>query len=828
MTMIKTYAKVALLFSLVALAGCESVEKKAERKYETAQRLLAEDEPEKALIELRGIFLIDGEHEGARQLYAEINLAQGDIEKALQHFLLLSDQHPDNLEAWVNLAEVAVKIGDLDGSSNFIENAVGVDPEDSRVKALVLANRYFEAVQPNSDTADEIENIVSDINDHLKESPDYLISRMILIDDQIRENDYFGALAEIEDALVLAPKELSLHQTKLQLLERLDDKDGVSSQLKEMITLFPERPEFAATLVKWYLANGQVDAAEDFLRETVATSGEEIEPRVTLIRFLLQIRGPEAALEQLDVFVDEGLDDAFFKMLRASTIFDMGNRDEAITQLRTLLETQDASDTSRDMKVTLAKMLSATNQIEEAKTLIGQVLEEDNRHVEALKLQANWLIEEDLVRDAVLSLRTALDQSPTDADLMTLMAKAHEREGNRVLMGESLGRAVEMSQSGAEESLRYARYLMLEEKYRAAENVVIDALRRNSSDLRLLRALSEVYVALADWPRTEQIVQALRRSGSEDALNLANALEATLLQQMQRTDESIELLRNMLESDSTNVNAVAGIIRTHLANGQVEAARTFMDEILASDPEDSGVRFLNAALLTAEGDLEAAETEYKKLVSEYPEQEILWRAYVAMLASSNRSDAAQEVLQQAMSNLPDSPTLLWIDAGFKEADGDIQGAIEIYTKLYEKQSDSTVIANNLASLITSYSEDQADLERAFVIARRLRGTRIPAFQDTYGWITYRMGNPKEALEYLEPAARALPNDPIVRRHLGYVFAALDRNEDAISELQAALALWDGKENPQIAPTRIELERLQAEQASQDEALEPEEAAAPAE
>lgn len=111
------------------------------------------------------------------------------------------------------------------------------------------------------------------------------------------------------------------------------------------------------------------------------------------------------------------------------------------------------------------------------------------------------------------------------------------------------------------------------------------------------------------------------------------------------------------------------------------------------------------------------------------------------------------------------------------------------------------MANNLASLISTRRDSEADLQHAYRIARRLKGTEIPAFQDTYGWISFRMGREAEALEYLEKAAAGLPNDPLVQEHYGLALAAAGDFEDASSVFQNALALL--AEEPSETRTRLE-------------------------
>jgi tetratricopeptide (TPR) repeat protein len=105
------------------------------------------------------------------------------------------------------------------------------------------------------------------------------------------------------------------------------------------------------------------------------------------------------------------------------------------------------------------------------------------------------------------------------------------------------------------------------------------------------------------------------------------------------------------------------------------------------------------------------------------------------------------------------------------------------------------MANNLASLISTYREDQESLERAYTIARRLRGSDVPPFQDTYGWIAYRRGEYEEALAHLEPAAAALPEDPLVQYHLGMTYLALGRGEEALEFSCAARCELAGPDDP---------------------------------
>ena len=182
---------------------------------------------------------------------------------------------------------------------------------------------------------------------------------------------------------------------------------------------------------------------------------------------------------------------------------------------------------------------------------------------------------------------------------------------------------------------------------------------------------------------------------------------------------------------------------------------------------------------------------------------------IALLAHPASVTETLDHALDVLAALPDSPNLQLRKAGELEHRGDVDGAIALYEALYEANSDSPLLANNLASLLASARTDAASLTRAEVIARRLRGTEVPAFQDTYGWIATRIGNPDEALRYLEPASARLPDDLAVGYHLAMTYAALGREAEALALLQKLAGRIDPARPPAFAAQlNTELDRLE--------------------
>jgi tetratricopeptide (TPR) repeat protein len=173
---------------------------------------------------------------------------------------------------------------------------------------------------------------------------------------------------------------------------------------------------------------------------------------------------------------------------------------------------------------------------------------------------------------------------------------------------------------------------------------------------------------------------------------------------------------------------------------------------------------------------------------------------VRQLVQNDQRPDAEAALDEALTALPDSDELLQFKAGFLEQRLDAEGAIAIYQKLYARDSSNQILANNLASMLSSYRQDPESLDQAYNVARRLRGTNIPAFADTYGWIIHLRGNPTEALPYLEMAAQGLTQDPMVQFHLAEVYKALNRPEDARAQYDKVLAVVPAEDTRDFVQT----------------------------
>jgi tetratricopeptide (TPR) repeat protein len=803
---------------LTVLAACQDSEAEAERHFQNAMALMEEGDTARAAVEFRNVFQNNGLHVEARENFAAMLRREGDVNGSYSQYLRLVEQQPDHVEARIALAEMALVQGFWDDARNHGSEAITLAPDTAATDVIAVNLAYLDAVEAEDALA--LEAASAQASALLADDPDNRLLQRLVIDDLVREGANEEALALLERGLVAYPTDRRLHDIRVQVLARLEREDDVLAALREMMVLFPEDEALPPVILQAHIARGEIDLASTFLREAADAAADDTRARHEALQALVQLRltngGPEAAMAELDRIIAAEPEARSFRVLRAGLLFDLGQADEAIAALRALLDEEGiAPGTAGNARVALARMLLADGDVAGARTLVEEAVEADPGQVDALKMLAAWLVEEDRTDVAISRLRTVLDLAPEDPEALTLMAEAHARNGERDLARNFLSRAVEVSDAAPAETIRYAALLLEEDRAILAEELVIDALRREPGHPELLSLLGQIYLQMEDWARAEQVERTLR---DRDMVALADQVRTGILAAQGQTEAALAYLEELAAAgDRTDLTAQIAVIRARLATGDAAGALNYTQNLLEADPENLALKMTLAAVYAGSQQYAEAETVYRDLVADMPELQEAWIGLIRSLTVQGRAEEAQGVLEDALNVLPNAPDLLWAQASFREQLGDFEGAIALYERLYEMLPNQPVVANNLASLISTYRDDEASLERAYTIARRLRGTDVAPFQDTYGWIAYRKGEYQEALEHLEPAAAVLGDDPLVQYHLGMTYLALGQQDAALDQLRRAVDLAGPDDSrPQFEMARAEIESLEAEQANETE------------
>lgn len=810
----------------LALTGCKTSQDRAEDYYHSAQTLLEAGDEERAMLEFRNVFANNGFHKEARLAYADLLQTRGDITEAYAQYLRVVEQYPDTLDARLPLAQIAIDRGDWSEAARHTSAALKAAHADPAAQSLDLVLQYQQAIV--DDNADAIAAAAQDARARLAQADATQPGRARLVridlDERMRLGDLAGALAAADAALIAEPEALDLHLIRAQLLVQTGDLPAIGPQLEAMSQLFPDNADVRQNLLRWYVSQNDTGGAAAYLRQLAGpVTNTDVGAHLTVVSFLRGASGVDAARAELIALQGANADTPQGRLYAgtlAALDFETGKTEDGIAQMRAVLaqDTGSAlSDDTRKLQIMLAQMLAQSGDRTGAQDITAAVLAQDPGHIEALKLQAAWLIDDDRIGDAIVALRTALGQNPQDSGTLTLMAQAHERDGDLALAGERLALAVQVSNSAPDETLRYVAFLAQRAQAAAAITMLEDARRRAPAHIGVLTTLADIYLQGRDWTLAQRVVDDLRRINDPAARSAAPVVQAAILQGQNRTADSLSLLEAQIDSgapitDRSDIRAVAQILQTRIRSGELTGARSYLAGLLAHAPDDADLQMLDASLSSLAGDFTGAQDKYNALAMRFPDSALPVRYLVGVLLAQGRTSDAAAAIEAALPLVAQPAPLLMIKASLLEQDGQIDAAIAVHEEVYAADSSDIIVANNLASLLASYHDDDASLTRAATIARRLRGTTVPAFADTYGWIAYRRGDVAEALPYLRRAAKGLPDDAMVQFHLGMALAGQMQINPALADqardaLTRAIDLSVGSTLPQFTQAAQTLQNL---------------------
>ncbi|MFA5913430.1 MAG: tetratricopeptide repeat protein [Burkholderiales bacterium] len=340
---------------------------------------------------------------------------------------------------------------------------------------------------------------------------------------------------------------------------------------------------------------------------------------------------------------------------------------------------------------------------------------------------------------ALAEVRTASTLKP-DWELPALLeAQLLQRQSNALAL-QRLAGFLEHHPKAREVRLSYARLLVAERKYTEAR--------------------AEFQNLSKDFPDNADVVFAV----------------GVLSLQLQDYAQAEANFKHLLDLPYRDKNAV----RMYLGQ-TAEEQKNYPEALRWYDEVTSGDLYLRAQMryalvLAKQGKLDAARAHLRQVDAGSPEGRVqLLLTEAQILRDANRQGEAFDLIGGALKNMPDQPELLYDYAMLAEKVGRMDLLESSLKKLIRLQPDHAHAYNalgySLADRNLRLPEAQELIQKALQLA-----PEDPFIIDSMGWVLYRLGKQKQALEYLRKAYSARP-DPEIAAHLGEVlWVAGERGE----------------------------------------------------
>lgn len=358
----------------------------------------------------------------------------------------------------------------------------------------------------------------------------------------------------------------------------------------------------------------------------------------------------------------------------------------------------------------------------------------------------------------------------------------------------------------------------------------LGTIERTPSDAKGYNLLAAAYMQKAreteDYAVNTQAEEALTRSLKVAADNYdALKLRAKLLLTFHRFEEALEVARraqSLNPKDHDNYGAMTdALIELGEYSAAVEAAQRMVD--LRPDTSSySRVSYLRWLHGDTKGAIDAMHLAAQSASPQDPER-VAW-CHVQLgdaLLNSGNFAAAEREFDRALFIFPDYGMALDAKARARIASGDLEGAVEIHRREYERspsadtalalgdlyaklgradeanrhyaafeslERENAVVENDMHHLVSYWTDHDKNLDEALALAQKERERRKDIFTcDTLAWALYKKGQFAEAKKAADEALRLGTRDARLHYHAGMISFALGDRERGVKYLRQSLA-----------------------------------------
>lgn len=761
--------------ALALAAACASPEQKLERYVQDAQEFLEEGDLSKAYIQYRNALKIDEENVPSLLGLADIAEQRQDFEAMFGFLQRVVRLDPSQVDAHVKLGKLYLIGSDETTALERAETALALDADN--IPARSLKAGVLLKVGDN-EAAVEIAREV------LEQDPANPEAVTVLVTDYSVNGDNEAALAELDRALAIDPQVAMLQLLRIHVLQVLGRADDTRAAYAELIRLFPDQPAYRRVYANELINVRDYDGAQEQLEAIVDLQPENLDAKLDVVRIVKANSSVDAAAAKLQSYIDADPENTDLQFSLAD--FYIGEDDNArANALLDALAEDDDLDIALRAKNKISALMLANGEREQSQALTNEILEADNRNTDALLRRAAFQIEEEEYDQAIVNLRTALDNSPDSYEAMVLMSAAFERQDSMSFARAELAKAFDASNKNPRVANQFARFLLRQKDIQRAEEVLVDALSVNRRDVENLRLLASVRLAQQDWRGAEEVGVMLERAGDES--DLASNIKSAAYIGLEDYNSVIETLSSRSENAPLEAQPLGALVAAYIREDRLSEAEDMLTRMLDADPENYAAQLQVARVYAAQGDtgkFEDALIRATELDSDRPEAyELLYRSYLA----DGRREQAAALIERGMRASPDNEALKVFKADVLLSQGDRAGALALYADLIETRPDDRIIANNFVSLSSDLRLDEASIDRALEIAKTIEDIDNPFYKDTVGWAYYRAGDYEKAVDYLSQAVALVDGNAEMLYHLGAAQFASGDEAAAKETLERALA-----------------------------------------
>jgi tetratricopeptide (TPR) repeat protein len=759
MRYIRTVLTLGVLALLVACGGAE--DRKAAHM-EKGQEMFDAGNYEKARLEFKNVLQIDPKDIPARYALAQTLEKTQNWRGAAGHYLAVLEADPTHRDALSRMGQIYLLGRNIEKATEHADKLIAQDPYDADGLTLRAGVHSVEG---------DLEAAKTDVLQALEHTPGHANASALLASLYLREGDSAKSIETLETALAAEPGNATIRTLLARVHTQLGNNDDAAKLYAGIVAQEPDVLGHRLRLANFHVTVKQLDEAEAVLKQAIAEV-EDVNAKLAYAEFLAKNRSAQQAADELNAMIEADPSEyrlrfALGKLYEVAN--DMNEAKRIYTEILELTANEDENPSALTAKTRLAVVEARLGERDSARTLIEEVLAENPRDQEALKLRGTLSLAEGDASAAIADYRAALRDDANNTDLLRLLARAHLVNKEIELAKDTLLKGVEADPTAIALRADLVNIYSQQQELDSALAQLEEVVNLQPTNAKAYEGIFKIHTHRKEWDKALAVTERIKTTFPDQPTGFY--LAGLVYQAEQKLPESIEQFESALAVSPDAVQPLSQLIKSHLALDQRDVAEQRLLDVVERNEKNFVAYNLFGELKLAGKQMNEAKTAFNKAIELNPKWAIPYRNLASVQITEEQTDAAIATMEQGIEATNGSALLVTGLAAYLERTGKLDSAIEQYRKLLVDTPDSTLAVNNLAMLLIEYKDDEASRGEARDLAKTLQDSNNAAYLDTFGWVEYKFGEYDRAIEALEKAVSAAPNAAIMRYHLGMAYMA---------------------------------------------------------
>lgn len=814
-----------VLSMAMLLASCGGKEERKAKYLERGKAYLAEENWDKARIEIKNVLQIDPKSAEAYYLMGQVEEKRQEWSKAYGNYSKAVELDPGLVDARARLAQfyllqanVFKSQDDREGEAKALGQAQQAIDDVLNKQPTSVAGRTLQASMLQREG--KVDEAISLLESVVKDDPSYgpaagLLASLYELAGRSSDAEKL-LIRSIETAKESIP--LKLHLAQLYVREK--KSADAEAMLRNVIELRPDDIAHRVRLAQLFVQSDQNDKAKAVMREAIEHDPSDAQRYLMLADLLIAKESDESARAFLIDSIAKK-PEMYELRLGLARLYEQKNQTQQASKVyEEMIARYGDEPAGLVARNHLAVQAAEAKDYDNAAKLVSEVLQQNPKDNDALIMKGRLAMQKLDYDEAVTAFRSVLKDQPSSVAILHLLAEAQLRKGDVELAGDNLRRAVEVAPQNVDARIKLARYLMAKKDLPGALELIDAVLAKDAGNVDALAAKSELLAAKGDLAAVKQELAKLKEA-SPDSPEASLRLARVLMSEG-NMDGAMAELDVVLAKDDKNVQALVMKTEVLAVNKDIDGLKSVIKQLKLVAPNNPEGYFRMGRLLRAQGDSEAALKEYEQgyslavgvgkvaLLSEIvntqlaagqhdqalarleavqrdePEHRTV-NELIGMVQMARKEYAAAELaFVKQLETSPNSATIYTQVAAARELQGNKEGAVAILNQGLSVLKDDASLRLALASSYERQGQPDAAMEQYEAVLAKQPNNAMAVNNLAALLVDYRsdersLKRAKELATMLEPIQQ-----PAIRDTIGWVYYKTGNYEKSIEVLGAVV------------------------------------------